>query len=61
MAAKVIVKTLTIDDQTYKRLSSIMSDMMQAKGHDIDYGDVINELINTYQDSIAFSGENAGG
>lgn len=61
MAAKVIVKTLTIDDQTYKRLSSVMSDMMHAKGHDIDYGDVINELINTYQDSIAFSGENAGG
>lgn len=55
------MKTLTLDDQTYTRLSSIMSDMMHAKGHDVDYGDVINELINVYHDSIAFSGENAGG
>ncbi|HEX6067632.1 MAG TPA: hypothetical protein VFZ05_02420 [Nitrososphaera sp.] len=55
------MKTLTLDDQTYKRLSSVMSDMMHAKGHDVDYGDVINELINVYHDSMAFSGENAGG
>lgn len=55
------MKTLTLDDQTYKRLSSIMSDMMHAKGNNVDYGDVINELINVYQDSMAFSGENAGG
>lgn len=55
------MKTLTLDDQTYKRLSSLMEDMMHSKGHDVDYCDVINELINVYQDSITFSGENAGG
>jgi hypothetical protein len=55
------MKTLTVDEQTYKRLSSIMHDMMSAKKHDLDYDYVINELIDTYQDSLAFSGENAGG
>jgi hypothetical protein len=55
------MKTLSIDDQTHKRLSSIMNDMMSVKKHDVDLNDVINELIDTYQDSLAFSGENAGG
>lgn len=55
------MKTLTVDDQTYRRLASIMNDIMHTKRHDVDYSDVINELINVYQDSQAFSGENAGG
>jgi hypothetical protein len=38
-----------------------MNDMMNTKKHDVDLNDVINELIDTYQDSLAFSGENAGG
>ena len=55
------MKTLTVDDQTYRRLASVMNDMMHAKRRDVDYSDVINELINVYQDSLTFSGENAGG
>ena len=55
------MKTLTLDDQTYKRLSAVMTDIMHAKGHDVDYGDAINELINVYQDTMTLSGENAGG
>ena len=55
------MKTVSIDDQTYKRLASVMSDMMHTKKHDVNYSDVINELIDVYQDSLAFSGENAGG
>jgi hypothetical protein len=38
-----------------------MNDMMHAKKHDVNYDDVINELIDVYHDSLAFSGENAGG
>ena len=56
-----MAKTLSIDDHTYKRLTSVMQDMMHTKRRDIDYSDVINELINAYHDSITFSGENAGG
>ena len=55
------MKTLNVDDQTYKRLTSTMNDMMHAKKHDVSYDDVINELIDVYQDSLTFSGENAGG
>jgi hypothetical protein len=55
------MKTLTVDEQTYRRLTSIMNDMMHAKKHDINYDEVINELIDVYYDSLAFSGENAGG
>jgi len=55
------MKTLSIDDQTYRRLASIMNDMMQTHKRDVNYDDVINELIDVYQDSLKFSGENAGG
>ncbi len=55
------MKTLTIDDQTHKRLTSVLNEMMHESKRDVDYTDVINKLINVYQDSIAFSGENAGG
>jgi hypothetical protein len=55
------MKTLSIDDQTFKRLTSIMDDMMHTKKRNVNYDDVINELIDVYQDSLRFSGENAGG
>jgi predicted CopG family antitoxin len=55
------MKTLSVDDQTYKRLTSLMGDMMHEKKRNVNYDDVINELIDVYQDSLRFSGENAGG
>ncbi len=55
------MKTLSIDDQTHKRLTSVLSDIMHAKKRNVNYDDVINELIDVYQDSLRFSGENAGG
>lgn len=55
------MKTLSVDDQTYRRLASIMSDIMQTRKRDVNHDDVINELIDVYQDSLRFSGENAGG
>jgi hypothetical protein len=55
------MKNLAIDDQTFKRLTSIMNEIMNSKRRDVDYNEVINELIDSYQDSLAYSGENAGG
>jgi hypothetical protein len=55
------MKTVSIEEQTHKRLTSILNDMASEKKRDIDYDYVINELIDTYQDSLSFSGENAGG
>ena len=56
-----MVKMLSIDEQTFRRLTSIMNDMMHTEKRNINYDDVINELIEAYQESLALSGENAGG
>jgi len=55
------MKTLNIDDQTFRRLATIMNDMMHTQKRDVNYDKAINELIDVYQDSLRFSGENAGG
>jgi hypothetical protein len=55
------MKMLNIDDQTYRRLESIMNDIMHTEKRNLSYDDVINELIDVYQDRLALSGENAGG
>jgi hypothetical protein len=55
------MKMLSIDDQTYRRLESIMNDIMHTEKRNLSYDDVLNELIDVYQDRLALSGENAGG
>ncbi len=55
------MKMLSIDEQTYRRLASIMNEMMYTERRNLSYDDVINELIDVYQDRLALSGENAGG
>jgi DNA-directed RNA polymerase delta subunit len=45
------VKTLTIDEQTYRRLTSVLEEVMHSKRRDINYDDIINELIDVYQES----------
>ena len=55
------MKMLSIDEQTHRRLASVMNDMMHTERRNISYDDVINELIDKYQDRLALSGENAGG
>jgi len=56
-----IMKMLSVDEQTYRRLESILKDIMHLKKRNVSYDDVINELIDVYQDRLALSGENAGG
>ncbi len=55
------MKMLSIDEQTYRRLASIMNDIMHTEKRNLSYDDVINELIDVYQDRLALSGDNAGG
>jgi hypothetical protein len=55
------MKMLSIDEQTYRRLTSIMNDMMHTEKRNINYDNVINELIDVYQERLALTGENAGG
>jgi hypothetical protein len=55
------MKMLDIDEQTYRRLASIINDMMHTEKRNISYNEAINELIDVYQDRLALSGDNAGG
>jgi hypothetical protein len=45
------MRTINIDEQTYRRLTSILEDVMHFKRRDINYDDMINELIDVYQES----------
>ncbi len=55
------MKTLSIDEQTFRRLISTMNDMVYAEKRNLSYDDVINQLIDIYQERLALNGENAGG
>jgi predicted CopG family antitoxin len=56
-----MTKTLSVDEQTYKRLTSTMNEMVHSEKRNLSFDDVINQLIDVYQDRLALSGENAGG
>lgn len=45
------MKTLHIEEQTYRRLTSLLEEVMHSKRRDIDYDDILNELIDIYQES----------
>ena len=45
------MKTINIEEQTYRRLTSILEEVMHFKRSDINYDDIINELIDVYQES----------
>lgn len=46
------MKSIEVDDITYKRLSSVRVEMMDSKKKDLDYDEVINHLIDTYQEGL---------
>ncbi|HZD82971.1 MAG TPA: hypothetical protein VE076_08855 [Nitrososphaeraceae archaeon] len=45
------MKTLSIEEHTHKRLAAVLDEIMHYKKRDINYDDVINELIDIYQES----------
>ena len=48
--AKCNVKSLLIEDSTFKRLSGILSESMHISKRDFTYDDLVNELIDVYQE-----------
>jgi hypothetical protein len=59
---KYLMKTLNIEEYTYKRLTSVLKEIMHEKRRDVNYDDVINELIDIYQqNSWDHFGAAAGG
>ena len=58
----LLMESLKIDDTTYKRLNSLLIDYVDLKKQDLDMNDLLNELIDSYQETIwGTIGANAGG
>ena len=58
----MLLKSLKIDDITYKRLNSLLTDFVDLKKQDLDMNDLLNELIDNYQETMwGTIGANAGG
>jgi hypothetical protein len=56
------VKSLLIEDSTFKRLSSILAETMHISKRDLTYDDLVNELIDVYQEhNWGAIGSGAGG
>jgi DNA-directed RNA polymerase delta subunit len=49
------MRTLRIEEVTYKRLTSVLQDVMHYKKKDVNYDDILNELIDVYQENIGGS------
>jgi hypothetical protein len=45
------MKTVHLEETTYRRLTSIIQEIMHSKKCDINYDDAINELIDVYQEN----------
>lgn len=46
------MRTLRIEEDTYRRLTSVMDDVMHYRKKDLNYDDILNELIDVYQESV---------
>ncbi|HET7148672.1 MAG TPA: hypothetical protein VFI73_09270 [Candidatus Nitrosopolaris sp.] len=49
------MRTLRIEEITFKRLTSVLEDVMHYKKKDINYDDILNELIDVYQENVGGS------
>jgi predicted CopG family antitoxin len=57
-----MTRTIEIQDNTYRRLSAIVDEITHLKRKDLTLDDVLNELIDMYQDnSWSQFGAGAGG
>ena len=56
------MKSLLLEDSTFKRLSGILSESTHVSKRDLTYDDIVNELIDVYQEqSWGNIGAGAGG
>ena len=56
------MKSIEIDDITFKRLNSLLYEYVELKKQDLDMVDLLNELIDSYQETVLGTiGGHAGG
>ena len=57
-----MTQRIELQDQTYRRLFTVLDDSVHFKKRDLSFDDVINELIDTYEEnSWTHFGSGAGG
>jgi hypothetical protein len=57
-----MTQTINVEEHTYRRLFTVLEEITHSKKSDITIDDVINELIDTYQEnSWTHFGAGAGG
>ena len=57
-----LIKAIEVEEHTYKRLFTVLDEIAYSKKRDITIDDVINELIDTYQENNwTHFGAGAGG
>ena len=57
------MQILRIEDHTYKRLSSVLEEVMHSRRKDLNFDDLLNELMDVYQESVwgSIGGQIGGG
>ena len=45
----VIVTELEVNENTFKRFDALLTDLMEKRKKNMDYDDLLNELIDNYQ------------
>ncbi len=57
------MQILKLEETTYKRLSSLLDDVMHNRGKDLNFDDILNELIDVYQENVwgSIGGQIGGG
>jgi DNA-directed RNA polymerase delta subunit len=57
------MQILKVEDYTYKRLSSVLEDVMHSRRKNLNFDDILNELIDVYQENVwgSIGGQIGGG
>ncbi|MGZ5509924.1 MAG: hypothetical protein ACXWFC_05535 [Nitrososphaeraceae archaeon] len=46
---RVFVANLVVNEFTFRRFNALLSDLMDKRKRNMDYDDLLNELIDNYQ------------
>ena len=46
---RIFVTNLAINEFTFRRFNALLSDLMDKRKRNMDYDDLLNELIDNYQ------------
>jgi len=57
----IFMVNLVLDEFTFRRINALLSDLMDKRKRNMDYNDLVNELIDNYQQNNWDHDELSGG